>query len=424
MKRIILSVILCNTLFANAQTTRGIVGEANWSKNWSNFRPKTTDYKEASTLLVGVISQNTTLTKKYIYLLTGSVYVTNGATLTIEPGTIIRGDYATGGTLIVTKGSKIIAQGNETDPIVFTSNKPISERRAGDWGGLILLGESVTNKFTGRLNFNLEAQYNSYGGLHLESDSGVLSYVRIEFAGKKHKDAEALNGLSLAGVGSNTKIDNIQISFSNDDSFEFYGGSVNFSNLISFRAVDDDFDFTEGAQSTMTNCVAVRNPYVSDPKTSRCIEIKSYDLVSNADLTKSLTNVVAKNITLVNEESDNGGITNEAIYIKENTFFDISNSVVSGFNQCILLDQKIKTEFDDLKRIKLEKLMLNNCRGYIESEKPEYNIQLKNWYNANIFSVEFSKTRHLDLFVESDLKRMTNFRIKPDSRLTSSVVTN
>lgn len=187
MKKIILSIVLCHTLLANAQTTRGIIGEVNWLNNWTNFKSKNTVYKESSSLLVGIISQNTTLYKKDVYLLTGNVYVTNGATLTIEPGTLIRGDHKTCGTLIITKGAKILALGESTDPIIFTSNKPESERRAGDWGGIIVFGESITNKFTGRLEFNLEPYFNSYGGNNEQSDSGILNYVRIEFAGKKRK---------------------------------------------------------------------------------------------------------------------------------------------------------------------------------------------------------------------------------------------
>lgn len=424
MKRIILSVIFCTLLCANAQTTRGIVGEVNWSKNWTNFKPKTTDYREASTLLVGVISQNTTLSKKDIYLLTGTVYVTNGATLTIEPGTIIRGDYITAGTLVITKGSKIIANGNETDPIIFTSNKPTSERRAGDWGGVIVFGEAPTSKFTGRLNFNLEPQFNSYGGTKEDSNSGILNYVRIEFAGKKAKDFEAPNGLSLAGIGSKTIVDNIQISFSNNDSYECYGGVVNLNNLISYRALEDDYSFTEGTQCKINNSIAIRNPYVSGPEKSRCFEIESYDIASNVDLTKKLTSVTAKNVTLLNEESDNTGLTNEAIFIRENSFLDISNSVVSGFNQFVLLDSKIKPDFDNLKRIKIEKMILNNCLRYIEGGRDENNLQLKNWYNSEVYRIEFSKTNNLDFFVETDTKKTPDYRIKPNPKLTSSVVTN
>lgn len=424
MKKIILSIVLCNTLLVIAQTTRGIANDVNWTKNWTNFKPKTTDYRESSNLLVGVISQNMTLYKKEIYLLTGTVYVTNGAILTIEPGTVIRGDYDTSGTLVITKGSKIIAIGNETDPIVFTSNKASSERRAGDWGGLVLLGDAPTNDFTGRLDFYLEPKYNSYGGANDESDSGILKYVRIEFAGKKGKDNKTLSALSLAGVGSKTILDYVQASFSNDDSFGCYGGVVNLNNLISFRAMDDDYDFNEGIQCNIKNSIAVRNPFVSSSGKSRCFEIKSYDIASNADLTKKLTTITAANITLLNEENNNSGLIREAVYVKENSFLSFSNSIVSGFSQCILLDGKIRTDFDDLKRVKLEKLLINNCTGYIESENTENNPQLKNWFSSDVFMIDLSKIDNPEFFVETDAKKTPDYRLKSNQKLTSSVVTN
>ncbi|WP_300565063.1 hypothetical protein [Flavobacterium sp.] len=424
MKKIILSIVLCFSLFADAQTTRGIIGEVNWLNNWTNFKSKSTVYKESSSLLVGVISQNTTLYKKDVYLLTGNVYVTNGATLSIEPGTLIKGDYKTCGTLIVTKGAKILALGDATDPIIFTSNKPQSERRAGDWGGIILFGESITNKFTGRLDFNLEPYFNTYGGKNEQSDSGILNYVRIEFAGKKGKDFKELNGLSLAGVGSKTIVQNIQISYSNGASFKCYGGTVSLDNLVSFRALGDDYSFAEGAQSKINNSVAVRNPYVSNTEKPRCFQIESYDIASNADVTKKMTNVIAKNITLLNEENDNTGLTREAIFVRENSFLTISNSMVSGFSQCVLLEGKIKASPENFEKVKLQMVQLNNCNGYIESENRENNESVKEWYQSDKAMIEYSQANNVDVFMESDLKKSPDFRMKQNQILTTRLANN
>lgn len=418
MRKIILSIVLCNTLLTFAQTTRGIIGETNWLKNWTNFKSKTTDYNQTSNLLIGVISQNTTLSKKDVYLLMGTVYVTNGAILTIEPGTLIRGDYDTCGTLVITKGSKIIAQGEETDPIVFTSNKPNSERRAGDWGGIILFGESITNKFTGRLDLNLDSKFNAYGGSNEESNSGIMKYVRIEFAGKKVKNSKPLNGLCLAGVGNRTTLDYIQVSFSNNDSFDCYGGTVNLNHLVSFRAMDNDYDFTEGVQCKMNNCIAIRNPYVSSSGKPRCFKIQSYDIASNADLTKKKTNVIAKYITLLNEESSNEGLTREAIFVGENSYLNISNSVISGFNQSIILDAKIKARPENLEKIKLQSILINNCNVFVESEVADYNAELKEWYEKNMFSIEYSKTKNANFFVESDIRKIPDYRINNQEVIT------
>lgn len=422
MRKIILGVTLFLVFLTNGQT-KGIVGETNWLKNWTNFKPKTTEYSEASNVLAGVVSKDMMLYKKNTYLLMGNVYVTNGATLFIEPGTVIRGDFETGGSLIITKGAKIIALGSETDPIVFTSNKPSSERKPGDWGGVVVMGEATTNNFTKRLDLNIESQYNSYGGVKDESDSGILKYVRIEFAGKKKKNGINIQGLSLAGVGSKSIISNIQVSFCNDDAFSFYGGIIYAENLISYKNMNTDYNFTEGTQCIITNSLAVRNPFSSRAGESRCFEVKSYDVASKADLSKRLTNVIANNITLFNEFAENNGLVKEAILIKENCSLNISNSVVSGFSQSLIFDKGFKVKPETLAKIKLRGMLLNNCDGHIESELPEYNEEINSWYSSNSNIIEYSTIMDVAFFTEVDSKKMPDYRIK-DPINTTRLATN
>ena len=427
MKKFILCIILSNTLLLNAQSIRGINGDKNWLKSWTNFKPKVTDYNEPNEMLIGVIDKNTTLYKKNIYLIVGKVYVANNAMLTIEPGTLIRGDFDTKGMLIVTKGSKIIANGEESNPIVFTSNKSASERKPGDWGGIVVMGESNVNKFgnIGYLNLNLDSKYNIYGGDNPKSNSGILNYVRIEFAGGKNRGVYDACSLSLAGIGIGTKIDFVQVSYSKVDSFEFFGGQINTNNLLSFRASKDDFDFTAGIQAKINNSVAIRNSYFSDSGKCRAFEIDSYDLVSNADLTKKLTKVIANNITLINEEVENtDGLVREAIFIKENAYLEMSNSVVSGFNQCVLLDANLKINFDNLEKIKLHNILLNNCKSYISSETAENNKQLESWYNNEKFNIECSKVANISLFMELDFKNLPDLQLKNNNLLTSRLANN
>ena len=421
MKNLILSIIFINSLLINAQNARGIFDEINWTKNWTNFKPKTTDYNQSSNILSGQIDKNTTLSKNNIYLLTGMVYVTNNAVLTIEPGTVIKGDFETNGTLIVTKGSKIIAEGQESNPIIFTSNKPSSQRKSGDWGGLVIFGDAPINKFgsIGQINLNLDSKHNIYGGNNIDSDSGILKFVRIEFAGKKIGAGRLQNSLYIAGVGRKTTLENIQISFSSNDSFVCLGGQVTLKKLISFRANGNDYYFTEGAQINISNSLAVKNQYFTNPGKSRCFDIESYDVKSNADLTKKLTNVVATNVTLLNEENDNLGLIREAIFIKENATFSFTNSIISGFSQCLLMDAKINTDYENLDRIKFKDVLFNNCTSYIESELPENNIALKNWYSNDKFYIGHSKTNNVDFFVENDVKKTPDFRIKKDKNFTS-----
>ncbi len=141
----ILAVLLLIVCDVNAQQEKGITGFKSWLNNWTEFKPNKVDYDEVSQILTGNITADTKLYKKNVYLLQGNVYVTNKAVLTIEPGTVIMGDSESKASLIITKGSSIIANGLETDPIVFTSNKAL--RKAGDWGGIIILGDAPTNKF-------------------------------------------------------------------------------------------------------------------------------------------------------------------------------------------------------------------------------------------------------------------------------------
>jgi hypothetical protein len=420
-KLFVVTIILLS-ITLNAQQIKGITGETNWLTNWTNFKPGTTQYNEANQILTGSITQNLKLTKDNTYRLIGTVYVTNNAVLTIEPGTVIRGDKESCGTLVITKGSKIMAEGTATSPIIFTSNNSTTERRPGDWGGVVILGDAPINKLGGVsfLDFNFDSAVSHYGGQDSNSNSGILKYVRIEYSGHKINALKELNGLSLAGVGKGTKFDFIQISFSNDDSFECYGGDVNFKNLISYRATDDDFDFTQGVQCNISNSIAIRNPYSSDFSGSRCFEIDSYDKIENADIAKKLTKITANNITLINTEDNNQGLVREAAYIKENSYFSFNNSIISGFSSCVLLENKIGAQPTNLAKINIQGLQINRCNGVVQSESAVYNTDLLNWYNSDTFSLELTKVNNAELFIQEDVKNSPDFRIKSLSALASS----
>lgn len=405
----------------NAQKIKGITGDTNWLNNWTNFKPGATTYNEASQILTGTIDKDLKLTKNNTYKLIGTVYVTNKAVLTIEPGTVIRGDKESCGTLVITKGCKLIAEGTVAEPIVFTSNNSNLMRKPGDWGGIIILGEAPINKIGGSsfLDFNLDPAVSYYGGQDPNSNSGILKYVRIEYSGHKINALKELNGLSLGGVGRGTKFEFIQISFSNDDSFESYGGDVNFSNLISYRATDDDFDFTLGVQCTISNSIAIRNPYSSDVSGSRCFEIDSFDKIENADVNKKLTKITANNMTLINTEDNNQGLVREAVYIKEKSYLNIYNSIIDGFSCCVLLENKIGTLPANLEKINIKEIQVNRCGGVVLSENPNYNSELSSWYNSDTFSLDVTKFTNTELFIQSDVKNDPDFRTKNTNPIVS-----
>ena len=413
-------ITLLSTFFLQAQQQpKGIIGNTNWMNNWTNFKPASVEYNEATNIIAGTIDKDTRLTKRNTYQLVGVVYVTNNATLTIEPGTVIRGDDKTCGTLVITNGSKIMAEGLETDPIVFTSNKETVERKPGDWGGIIILGKAPINTLGGlhTLPFDLEPMLNHYGGQDPEDNSGILKYVRVEYAGRKLSSLKELNGISLAGVGRKTVLSNIQVSYSNDDSFESYGGDLVMNNLISYRTTDDDFDFTQGVQCNISNSIAIRHPFSSDVSGSRCFEVDSYDKIGNTDMSKKLTKIDATNITLVNLEENSQGLVRESVYIRENTYFNLSNSIISGFTPFVLLEGNIGDGDVNLSKITFKNLVINNCNGGITSESGSGNTSIQKFYGNPIFFLDYTRLKNSELFSMPNIKGNPDFRMNVNNTL-------
>jgi hypothetical protein len=210
------------------------------------------------------------------YMLSGFVYVKNNATLTIEPGTIIKGISGSKAALMIERGSKIMAQGTAAKPIVFTSDKPKGQRSYGDWGGLVLCGKAPTNKHDSGAGVGIaEGGIGSlYGGNDPTDNSGVLQYVRIEFPGigLTATPNSEINGLTLYAVGSGTTIDHIQVSYSGDDSYEWFGGTVNCKYLVALRGWDDEYDTDNGFSGKVQFYVGLRDPQVADQSTSNGFE--------------------------------------------------------------------------------------------------------------------------------------------------------
>jgi hypothetical protein len=215
-----------------------------------------------STTLSGNINTTTTLTADKVWTLKGYVYVTDGAKLIIQPGTTIVSDISEKGALVIERGAQIVAEGTATKPIVFTSGKAVGERAPGDWGGIVILGRAKTNRTS---EPTIEGGIGRpYGGTNDGDNSGVMRYVRIEYAGVAALPNSEINALTLGGVGNGTIIENVQTIYANDDAFEFFGGTVSARNLYAFATADDDFDFDFGYTGTITNGVAKRDPQFVD----------------------------------------------------------------------------------------------------------------------------------------------------------------
>jgi hypothetical protein len=215
-----------------------------------------------STTLTGNINTTTTLTADKVWTLKGYVYITDGAKLFIQPGTTIVSDISEKGALVIERGAQIVAEGTATKPIVFTSGKAVGERAPGDWGGIVILGRAKTNRTS---EPTIEGGIGRpYGGVDDGDNSGILRYVRIEYAGIAALPNSEINALTLGGVGNGTILENIQTIYANDDAFEFFGGTVSARNLYAFATADDDFDFDFGYTGTITNGVAKRDPQFVD----------------------------------------------------------------------------------------------------------------------------------------------------------------
>ncbi len=295
----------------------------------------------------GEISANTTWSADKIYLLKGFVFVSNGATLTIEPGTIVKGDKASKGTLVVTRGAKISAIGTVDKPIVFTSAAAAGARREGDWGGVILLGRAPVNqgddvKIEGGLTQPAgkdEKAYIYYGGKDVADNSGTLKYVRIEFGGIPFSVDNEINGLTMGGVGNGTTLDYIQVYRSGDDAYEWFGGTVNAKHLLAIGTWDDDFDTDFGYAGNVQFALAQRVKTVADQSQSNGFE--SDNNGTGTDQTPK-TSAVFSNVTILGPIKKAGDSYNANFYhgaqIRRNSSISILNSVISGFPIGIYID--------------------------------------------------------------------------------------
>lgn len=419
-------ILACGSLVA--QQEKGITGYNNWLGTWTEFQPNTVSYNEPTEILSGTITEDTKLLKKNTYLLLGSVFVSDSTTLTIEPGTVIIGDFKTNGTLVISKDSKIMAEGLETDPIIFTSNT--TTKKQGDWGGIFILGDAPINTFGNEaaIDYGLRPgsyDHVSYGGNNTESNSGVLRYVRIEFAGKRTVDYGYFDALTLAGVGNQTVVENVMVSHSYGNSFNIIGGDLNLNKLISYKSSGTDYTFNNGAQCRFTNSLAIRDPYISGSNRPKCLYVASYTEKSKADLAKKSTSVEAENLTLINVSNDLKndiaiGLVKEGIYIAPDASLTMSKSVVSGFNPAVVLDDKIYINGKNLERIKFSKMYFNNCKGNIFSKGNPNNDDLEDWYGNTIFFNVYSKGDDAETFIDINNPRRPDFRLRINKIIASS----
>ena len=312
--------------------------------------PVTVSVVPPKTIVVveGVLEGNVTWTKDKIYRLKGYVRVgeeavsgtvTKVGVLTIQPGTVIIGDKATKGTLVVQRGSKLIAEGTAAEPIVFTSAEGIGSRSPGDWGGVVICGKAPNN-LTGIAE--LEGGYKGFhGGTVADDNSGSLKYVRIEYAGIPLNPNQEINSLTMGSVGSGTKLEYIMASFGLDDSFEWFGGTVNGKYLIAYKGTDDDFDMDNGYSGTLQFGLGYRDGNLADVSGSNGFEIDNDAAGSNLTPFTSATLVNFSIIGAKGTSSDylDANFQNGA-QLRRNAKVKVYNTFITGYPAGLYIDSQ------------------------------------------------------------------------------------
>ncbi|HUH74756.1 MAG TPA: hypothetical protein VLZ75_10200 [Chitinophagales bacterium] len=281
-----------------------------------------------------------------VYLLKGFVKVgqDDGTTilatgkLTIEPGTLIFGDRETKGTLIIQRGSQIFAQGEANNPIVFTSERGVGLKQPGDWGGVVICGRAKNNIPGGTAQ--LEGAYGAFhGGNDDDDNSGIFKYVRIEYAGIAINPNEEVNSLTMGSVGRGTIISHVQASYGLDDAFEWFGGTVNCTNLVAYRGLDDDFDVDLGYRGNVQFALGIRDANYADQSGSNGFEV---DNNGSGSGDQPFTAPTFSNVTLIgpkaNRETTISTNFQHALHLRRNNKIKIYNSFFTGYPWGIYID--------------------------------------------------------------------------------------
>ncbi|HPW98682.1 MAG TPA: hypothetical protein PK218_08980 [Flavobacterium sp.] len=280
----------------------------------------------------GTISGETiTLNPTLIYKLTGKLQINDGASLTIPAGTVIEGVGGTAAYIAVAQGGKLFVAGTASNPVIMTSG--LATKSAGDWGGLVICGKAPINRVTGGASSaQSEVADLTYGGTNPSDNSGSIRYLRIEYAGAAFNSEKEFNGVSLFGVGSETVFEYVECYHGSDDGFEFFGGTVNTTGLISIGNEDDQFDWTEGWSGTNTNWYGK----LDFGKGNRGIEADNFEL---GYLNTPIANPTITNMTLIGPGSTADGTTyleNDGLKLRRGTKGMFTNIVLSnwktGFN--------------------------------------------------------------------------------------------
>ena len=380
-----LQILTAQTDFKFEKTTFvGALGPdlaTDWTQGWTNWDPKNATYPAPTdvTTLDGMaaslpvpgelnITGTVTLDASKVYLLKGMIVVRDGGKLVVPAGTVIRAqadlnttpkNYA---TIVVERGGKIEINGTENNPVIFTSARAAGQRERGDWGGIVVCGRSDHNLWTAADNVQYEGFNNvtfdpglaKFGGTNPADNSGSIQYVRIEFAGLAFEVNREVNGLTFGAVGSATEVHHVQVSFSNDDSFEWFGGTVNSSHLVAFKGTDDDFDTDNGYSGLSQFGIALRDSAYYDltwslPSGASTSEgFESDNEATGTAAVKPYTSGIFSNYTMLGPvpvgstyaqmNTTTKGAFRRGARIRRNSSLRVVNSIFMGYRNFLMID--------------------------------------------------------------------------------------
>jgi hypothetical protein len=296
-----------------------------------------------SVVMVSDITADTTWVATKTYILPGfkPTFVKNNATLTIEPGTVIKGEQAS--LLAITRGAKINAAGTKEKPILFTTSQADDKKARGFWGGVLILGKAPINTNVRLTTPSQEAVFEAFsestadgkfGGTEAADNSGTLKYVRIEFAGYNFTADREFNNLTLCGVGSGTTIDFVQVHGGADDGVELFGGTVNLKHIVSTQNQDDGFDTDNGWNGKAQFVIVQDVGPQAAAEASNGYESDNHSQSTSFDADPR-TKPTIYNVTLVGKASGGGSFGNYAARFRRGTQGHYYNHIWLDFQRPI-----------------------------------------------------------------------------------------
>jgi hypothetical protein len=322
--------------------------------------------------------------------------------------------------LIIERGAKLIAEGTASQPIVFTSNFDAGSRDYGDWGGVILCGKASINPPGGTAIIE-GGPTSEYGGGTSPDDadnSGSLKYVRIEFPGIPFVPDKEINGLTFGGVGSGTEIDYIQVSYSGDDSYEWFGGTVNVKHIIAFRGWDDDFDTDYGFRGLVQFAVALRDADIADPG-SGSNGFESDNDASGSDNTP-ITNPIFSNVSIFGPKYTLATTINSnfkrSMHLRRNTRLNAYNSVFTGFPIGLFIDGTASQANATNGDLKLQRCVLSGMGDFYVSSFE------RDFFMTPSFGNDTMATNDLLKYIDPFNLDAPNFLLQSTSELKSGSI--